>query len=79
MIEMDVGTVLLIVVGVVLLIALIALLGGGMVMGGMAMMAGIIGNASGVDFVNHCWPDRFDRTHGVIRRLNRPSEAYPGS
>jgi hypothetical protein len=44
---MDVGTVLLIVIGVVLLVALIAIAGGGMAMGGMAMMAGMISNPFG--------------------------------
>jgi len=44
---MDVGTVLLIVIGAVLLIALIALLGGGMAMGGMAMMAGMMATPVG--------------------------------
>lgn len=43
----DAGTVLLIIVGVVLLIALIVALGGGMAMGGMAMMAGIMGTPIG--------------------------------
>jgi hypothetical protein len=44
---MDVGTVLLIVIGVVLLVALIAITGGGMAMGGMAMMAGMMSNPFG--------------------------------
>jgi drug/metabolite transporter (DMT)-like permease len=44
---MDVGTILLIVIGAVLLIALIALLGSGMAMGGMAMMAGMMSNPLG--------------------------------
>jgi hypothetical protein len=44
---MDVGTVLLIVIGAILLIALIALLGSGMAMGGMAMMAGMMSNPVG--------------------------------
>jgi hypothetical protein len=44
---MDVGTVLLIVIGVVLLVALIAIAGGGMAMGGMAMMAGMMSNPFG--------------------------------
>ncbi len=43
----DAGTVLLIIVGVVLLVALLALLGGGMAMGGMAMMAGMMGTPIG--------------------------------
>jgi hypothetical protein len=45
--EFDAGTVLLIIVGVVLLIVLIAALGGGMAMGGMAMMAGMMGTPIG--------------------------------
>ena len=44
---MDTGTVLLIVIGAVLLIALILALGGGMAMGGMAMMAGMMGTPVG--------------------------------
>jgi hypothetical protein len=44
---MDVGTILLIVIGAILLIVLIALLGGGMAMGGMAMMAGMMSNPLG--------------------------------
>ena len=44
---MDVGTVLLIVIGAILLILLIALLGSGMAMGGMAMMAGMMSNPLG--------------------------------
>ena len=44
---MDVGTILLVVIGAVLLIALIALLGSGMAMGGMAMMAGMMSNPLG--------------------------------
>ncbi|HLA99519.1 MAG TPA: hypothetical protein VJL34_13790 [Anaerolineales bacterium] len=44
---MDAGTVLLIVIGAILLIVLIALLGGGMAMGGMAMMAGMMSNPVG--------------------------------
>jgi hypothetical protein len=43
----DVGTILLVVIGAVLLIALIALLGSGMAMGGMAMMAGMMSNPLG--------------------------------
>ncbi|NOY98426.1 MAG: hypothetical protein GXP40_04345 [Chloroflexi bacterium] len=43
----DAGTVLLIIVGVVLLVALLALLGGGMAMGGMAMMAGMMSTPIG--------------------------------
>ena len=45
--QFDPGTALLLIVGVVLLIALIALLGGGMAMGGMAMMAGMMGTPVG--------------------------------
>jgi len=45
--EFDPGTVLLLVVGAVLVVALIALLGGGMAMGGMAMMAGMMGTPVG--------------------------------
>ena len=45
--ELDPGTVLLLIVGAVLLIALVALLGGGMAMGGMAMMAGMMGTPVG--------------------------------
>ena len=45
--ELDPGIILLIIVGVVLLIALIALFGGGMAMGGMAMMAGVMGTPIG--------------------------------
>lgn len=44
---MDIGTVFLIVIGAILLIVLIALLGGGMAMGGMAMMAGMMSNPLG--------------------------------
>ncbi|MBE0409198.1 MAG: hypothetical protein IBX69_05630 [Anaerolineales bacterium] len=44
---MDIGTILLIVVGAVLLIVLLALIGGGMAMGGMAMMAGMMSNPVG--------------------------------
>ena len=39
---MDIGTVLLIVIGAVLLIVLIASLGGGLAMGGMAIVASMI-------------------------------------
>ena len=45
--ELDPGLILLIIVGAVLLIVLIALLGGGMAMGGMAMMAGMMGTPIG--------------------------------
>lgn len=44
---MDTGTVLLIVIGVILAVAVIALLGGGMAMGGMAMMAGMMSTPIG--------------------------------
>jgi hypothetical protein len=44
---LDTGTILLIVIGVVLLITLILALGGGMAMGGMAMMAGMMGTPVG--------------------------------
>ncbi len=44
---MDTGTVLLIVIGVVLLVLLLIALGGGMAMGGMAMMAGMMGTPVG--------------------------------
>jgi membrane protein implicated in regulation of membrane protease activity len=39
---MDIGTVLLIIIGAVLLIVLIASLGGGLAMGGMAIVASMI-------------------------------------
>ena len=45
--DLDPGLILLIIVGVVLLIVLIALFGGGMAMGGMAMMAGMMGTPVG--------------------------------
>lgn len=45
--ELDPGVILLIIVGVVLLIILIALLGSGMAVGGMAMMAGMMGTPIG--------------------------------
>jgi hypothetical protein len=44
---MDAGTILLIVIGAVLLIVLLVVLGGGMAMGGMAMMAGMIATPVG--------------------------------
>jgi drug/metabolite transporter (DMT)-like permease len=44
---MDVGTLLLVVVGAILIIVIIALLGGSMAMGGMAMMAGMMSNPLG--------------------------------
>lgn len=45
--ELELGTVLLLIVGAVLLIVLIIFLGGGMAMGGMAMMAGMMGTPVG--------------------------------
>jgi hypothetical protein len=45
--ELDPGLILLIIVGIVLVVILIALLGGGMAMGGMAMMAGMMGTPIG--------------------------------
>lgn len=44
---MNTRTVLLIVIGAVLLIVLLLALGGGMAMGGMAMMAGMMGTPVG--------------------------------
>ena len=44
---MDTQTLILIVIGVVLLIALVLLLGSGVAMGGMAMMAGMMGTPIG--------------------------------
>lgn len=44
---MDTGNVLLIVIGVILLVAIVLLLGSGMAMGGMAMMAGMMGTPIG--------------------------------
>ena len=44
---MDAQTILLIVIGVVLLVAILLLFGGGMAMGGMAMMAGMMGTPVG--------------------------------
>ncbi len=44
---MDTQTILLIVIGVILLIAILLLFGGGMAMGGMAMMAGMMGTPVG--------------------------------
>lgn len=44
---MDAQTLILIVIGVVLLVALVLLLGSGMAMGGMAMMAGMMGTPIG--------------------------------
>lgn len=45
--DLDTETILLIIVGLVLLAALIAMLGSGMAMGGMAMMAGMMGTPIG--------------------------------
>jgi len=44
---MDTQTLVLIVIGVVLLVALVLLFGSGMAMGGMAMMAGMMGTPVG--------------------------------
>jgi hypothetical protein len=44
---MDNGTIWLIVIGAILLVALILLFGGGMAMGGMAMMAGMMSTPIG--------------------------------
>jgi hypothetical protein len=44
---MDTQTFILIAIGVVLLIALVLLLGSGIAMGGMAMMAGMMGTPIG--------------------------------
>jgi len=48
---MDTQTLILIVIGVVLLIALVLLLGSGVAMGGMAMMAGMMGTPLGWVFL----------------------------
>lgn len=45
--NIDTGTILLIVIGVILLIALLLLFGGGIAMGGMAMMAGVMATPVG--------------------------------
>ncbi len=45
--NIDTGTILLIVIGVILAIALLLLFGGGMAMGGMAMMAGVMATPVG--------------------------------
>ena len=45
--ELDPGVIFLIIVGAVLLFVLIALLGGGMAMGGMAMMGGMMATPVG--------------------------------
>jgi len=44
---MDTGNLLLIIIGVILIVAVVLLLGGGMAMGGMAMMAGMMGTPIG--------------------------------
>jgi len=44
---MDNGTILLIVIGAILLVALILLFGSGLAMGGMAMMAGMMASPIG--------------------------------
>ena len=44
---MDTGTILLIVIGVILLVALLVIFGSGMAMGGMAMMAGMMASPIG--------------------------------
>ncbi|NJC95435.1 MAG: hypothetical protein FIB03_03695 [Anaerolineae bacterium] len=44
---MDTGNLLLIIIGVILVVAVVLLLGGGMAMGGMAMMAGMMGTPIG--------------------------------
>ncbi len=44
---MELGTILLWIVGIVLVVLLVALLGGGMAAGGMAMMAGMMGTPAG--------------------------------
>lgn len=44
---MDAGNTLLIIIGIILLVAVVLLLGGGMAMGGMAMMAGMMGTPIG--------------------------------
>lgn len=45
--NLDPGMILLIIVAAVLLVVLVAVLGGGMAMGGMAMMAGMMGTPVG--------------------------------
>jgi hypothetical protein len=45
--QLDAGTILLIIIGTILAIALFALLGGGMAVGGMAMMAGMMSTPVG--------------------------------
>lgn len=45
--DLDPGLILLLIVAVVLIVILIALFGGGMAMGGMAMMAGMMGTPIG--------------------------------
>lgn len=44
---MNAQTILLVVIGVILLVAVLLLFGGGMAMGGMAMMAGMMGTPIG--------------------------------
>jgi hypothetical protein len=44
---MDNGTILLIIIGAILLVALLLLFGSGMAMGGMAMMAGMMATPTG--------------------------------
>lgn len=44
---MDNGTILLIIIGAILLVALLLLFGSGMAMGGMAMMAGMMATPIG--------------------------------
>lgn len=44
---MDAQTLILVVVGIILVVALVLLFGGGMAMGGMAMMAGMMGTPIG--------------------------------
>jgi len=44
---MELGTILLWIVGIVLVVLLVALLGGGMAAGGMAMMGGMMGTPAG--------------------------------
>ncbi len=45
--ELDLGTLLLLIVSVALVVVLIIFLGGGMAMGGMAMMAGLMASPGG--------------------------------
>jgi hypothetical protein len=64
---MDVGTVLLIIVGAILLIVILALVGGGMAMGGMAMMAGMMDRA-----LDPGCPDRPDWLYAYLRVKKTP-------